>query len=234
MLNSNTTVLKSTSLELVKIAKGLVFGGALLTLVACQSNRVVSTEDDSADYKSATALPPLKKPGIVAEKTVNPAPVAPIIDERAPNATVSTGIPSASVAAVKPAIESTDSIAGGQFDAQITGVSGKSRLVILSELDVAWEQLTQRLISSDITVFSRNKDAGRISIGCNDIDERDLDATKVGRWSFFNRKNANFSEYCTLQVGNRKGRTVVSVIDRTGREVDAQYGTTVLNRILQN
>ncbi len=196
-----------------------VLGLGLLTLAACQSGRVIQTEDGSADYKSERLLPPLKKASTAS------ASVQSSTDELG-----STAAQSQPVAAANQN-EGSQPVFNG---AQITGVSGKSRLVILSSIDDAWSPLMARLIESDITVFSRNKAAGKVSIGCTDIEADSAQRIKSGRWSILNRKKQKVAEYCALKVADRKGRTVVSVLDREGKEVPADKGRVVLNRILEN
>jgi len=47
----------------------------LLSLSACSRNKLVNTVDDSAEYRTAKALPPLKKPSdIAAARQPNVAP----------------------------------------------------------------------------------------------------------------------------------------------------------------
>ena len=49
---------------------------SLLTLAACGGRSTVVTQDDSADYRSARSLPPLKKPGSPTASTAVSSPAA--------------------------------------------------------------------------------------------------------------------------------------------------------------
>jgi len=109
--------------------------------------------------------------------------------------------------------------------------SGQARLKIDAGFEQAWAYLSDNLKTSDLTVFSRNKAAGRFSIGCANIAAAPT-VTKKGRWSFFNRDRQPRLEYCALQAVERRGATLVSVLNRSGEEVTAEYSRDVFTRLL--
>ncbi len=209
----------------------------LISLSACQNNRVIETTDDSAEYRSAKALPPLKKPRAqVANNPVSPPaqtrpannpPVKPTV--QAPAQTKRVEAP---VAATQPTqqIDPLSTVSSSLRDA-----GEYSRLMINADFDLAWQYLTNQLTKSEVTVFSRNKAAGRIAIGCGDIGNSTVvDVKREGGWSIFNRRKTEASEYCSLQMVGKRGESSVSVLDRAGREVVSELGQAVLSRISGN
>ncbi len=106
------------------------------------------------------------------------------------------------------------------------------KLILNSEFDSAWSYLTSQLAGSEVTVFSRNKSAGRIAIGCAEIRDGAAPSNN-SKWSIFNRKAKRADEYCSLQAVERKGTTTVSVLNREGREVAGDDARLVLNKLLK-
>jgi uncharacterized lipoprotein len=227
-----------------------------LSLSACGGGKKIITSDDSADYKSARSLPPLKKPSPVAvsksDSNERPATDSGVVEE--PSAEVA-GEPSAEVAG-KPSAEvaeKNDALASApatnaaetsftnaaetsfeQLSATVVDAgSGQAKLEVAAEFDRAWDYLNASLQQSDLTVFSRNKQAGRFSIGCADIEAAPT-VVKSGRWSFFNRDKQQVLEYCALQVVEKRSITIVSVLNQAGEEVSGEYSKKLFSRILQN
>lgn len=209
-----------------------------ISLSACQSNRVIETSDDSAEYRSAKALPPLKKPiaqvankpasAPVQNRPVNNPPVRPTV--KAPAQTKRVQAPTAVVA--QP-VQKNDPLSTVSGSVQQTGEY--SRLMINADFDLAWQYFTNQLTKSEVTVFSRNKAAGRIAIGCGEIGNNTVvDVKREGGWSIFNRRKTEASEYCSLQMVGKRGESSVSVLDRAGREVVSELGQAVLSGIVAN
>jgi len=184
-------------------------------VTACGTKRVIQTSDDSADYKSARSLPPLKKPSQVAVQTN----------------TDQTAAAEVSVVAPATLIESESA----EIDARvIEGSQGAAQLEISTGFDPAWRYLSASLQKSDVTVFSRTKSAGRFAVGCSGIAEDTVSVQQKGRWSFFKRdKNQEF-EYCSLKMVEKRGVTLVSVLDRNGSEVASENSAGLFERILNN
>ena len=201
---------------LIVLAKAVCVVIVLSNLSACSKRKVIVTTDDSVEYKSARSLPPLIKP----TQRVNPSiestvsEVEPVLDSEPITDSISEpGVSreaEAVVAAAPSDLESTS--IQSDLNAVINTKSNSTRLSIESDWDGAWAYLTEKLKSSDLTVFSRNKTAGRIAIGCSEVGEEVVE-TRAGRWSIFNRKKTQASEYCSLQM-NKKGSEInVSVLD---------------------
>lgn len=219
-----------------------------LSLSACGSGKKIVTSDDSADYKSARSLPPLKKPSPVVTSRNNtnarPATDSSIVEE--PSAEVA-GKPLAEVAGKPSAevVEKTDALASGadtntaeapfeQLSSTVVDSdSGQAQLEVAADFDRAWDYLNASLQQSDLTVFSRNKEAGRFSIGCANIAAAPT-VVKSGRWSFFNRGKQQSLEYCALQAVEKRGTTVVSVLNQAGEEVSGEYSKKLFSRMLNN
>lgn len=212
---------------------------ATLSLSACGGKKNISTEDSSADYKSAQALPPLKKPSrvVVAGQS---APSSPLVSE--PDVSVVGTSPQELTTSTNGVSDNTaqdDSGQGSTSEADVlsssvvAGKSGEMRLQVEAGFEETWDYLSASLQKSDITVFSRNKAAGRFSIGCANIAAAPTVSTS-GRWSFFNRSKQQNLEYCALQALEKRGITVVSVLNRAGEEVSGEYSNDVFSRILNN
>ncbi len=230
----------------------LVLGAAAL-LSACGAGKIVNTQDNSAEYKTAKSLPPLKKPTpvvvtqrapveVVEQQTETVEPVAEVSTaaeaaqsevalNEAPEEVVENrgnAVETADVAQSEQAVASAAAVSSANI---VDDGSGQARLKIDSGFDQAWAYLSDNLKKSDITVFSRNKAAGRFSIGCASIAAAPT-VTKKGRWSFFNRDRQPRLEYCALQAVERRGATLVSVLNRSGEEVTAEYSRDVFTRLL--
>lgn len=193
-----------------------------LSLSACGGAKKIATKDDSADYKSAQALPPLKKPS----RAVAAAAVETNVEAGA----------EPSIESAEPEEATTQDLAAANTTISasvVNGNSGQARLEVAADFDRAWDYLSSNLQKSDLTVFSRNKEAGSFSIGCANIAAAPT-VTKSSRWSFFNRgKQQNF-EYCALQLVEKRGTTIVSFLNRAGEEVSGEYSNEVFSRILNN
>lgn len=244
--------------------KAAVLSIFILGLTACGGGgKKVVTVDDSADYKSSTSLPPLKKPSRVLSPNAN-AQIEPIADNKtklekvedtvvltepgvaseptetaseqttsgvdATNAKAETSSPESS-ASIAPATDA--SIASDAINSRvISGEAENSRLEIDADFDAAWAYVSKNLKSSDITVFSRNKAAGRFSIGCGAMES--VQGVKKGGWSFFNKSKQRLAEYCALSVVERRGKSLVFVLNRDDTEVSSEYSNPLFTRILNN
>ena len=116
----------------------------------------------------------------------------------------------------------------------VRGQAGYSMLQIEADSDTAWTYVLESLQASDITVFTRNKDAGKFSIGCGDIPSQQK-VVKKGGWSIFNRqKSTGESPYCSLNMIESKTYVSVAVFDKLGQPVDSQYSEPLFNRLMNN
>lgn len=238
----------------ITLSKLAIVLGASALLSACGAGKVVNTQDNSAEYKTAKSLPPLKKPtpvvvtqrapvGVVeqqAETAVEPvADVSAAVEAAQSEATLNDA-PEVAVENIDDAVETIEVAQSEQAVVSAAAVSsanivddgsGQARLKIDAGFEQAWVYLSDNLKKSDLTVFSRNKAAGRFSIGCANIAAAPT-VTKNGRWSFFNRDRQPRLEYCALQAVERRGATLVSVLNRSGEEVTAEYSRDVFTRLL--
>lgn len=206
----------------------------ILSLSACGGAKKITTKDKSTDYKSAVALPPLKKPS----RVVSASPQVPVRQASTSVAAPLVGDPLAPVLSAPAPVAQAPVAANTDTSAPITAIvvevsPGIVQLQISASFDQAWDYLSNKLQQSDITVFSRNKSAGRFSVGCSSIDSAPS-VVKSGRWSFFNRDKQEDLEYCALQAIEKRGVTNLSVLNRTGAEVSAEFSNKVLARILNN
>ncbi|RBP50961.1 outer membrane protein assembly factor BamC [Arenicella xantha] len=207
----------------------------LLSIAGCGSRGVIQTVDDSADYRSARSLPPLKKPAreqVLPSSNDDPSttPEDVVLIEPEPQP--------AAVQAQPTLIKDTDSSVNDadQFIAArvVTVDDDQAVLEIDASFDRAWEYLAENLQRSDVTIFARNESAGRFSIGCGDIVDDNVTVQKRGGWSFFTREKSENLEYCALQVVEKKGVSHVSVLNRSGAIVSANSSNRVFERILNN
>ncbi|MFT6725171.1 MAG: putative lipoprotein [Arenicella sp.] len=197
----------------------------VLSVSACGGVKKVITADDSAEYKSARALPPLKKPSriiAVEEKLV--------VQKSLP---VEENVVALDIEPNETVVPVEQSTAVGISAMVVTTNTDQSRLEIMASFDQAWDYLSEGLKKSDLTVFSRNKEAGRFSIGCAAITAAPA-VVKSGRWSFFNRDKTQNLEYCGLEAIEKRGTTVVSVLNRNGIEVSGEYSNKIFKRLLNN
>ena len=244
-----------------------------VVLTACGGKGVIQTTDDSADYKSARALPPLKKSSEVAKQTTKPRTelvVETVTDEASAAdstvdaianseavdnidtdnaATENASAPQANTveenavaendvaesAVEESAVDADQSTQPAQVSARVIDANqGKSRLEISTDFDSAWLYLSNSLKKSDVTVFSRNKTAGRFAIGCAGVAEDKVVTSRKGGWSFFKRDTDQEFEYCSLKVTGSRNATLISVLDRSGTEVAGENSASLFSRILNN
>lgn len=209
----------------------------LLLMTGCSNKDVVNTVDDSADYRSARSLPPLKKPSRnqslpSANDEVASEPQDVVLEEAAPMPTTmpeSSFTDESSVAAVESDVSETAIAAS-----VVANDDGESFLQIDAPFEQAWEYLADSLQKSDVTIFARNEAAGRFSIGCGDIKDDKVTVQKRGGWSIFTRDKPEELEYCALQVVEQKNQALVSVLNRSGEVVSAASSNSVFKRILNN
>ncbi len=201
-----------------------------ISLAACGGRSTVVTQDDSAEYRNAQTLPPLKKPSATRPApSVTPAPARP-----APTQTA-TSAPTAVPAPVAQANSGLAPKALGVVSAQVVErKNGGVALQINGGPDAAWEYLRSNLNKSDITVHTRNKSAGRFAIGCTGIDvEEPVSVTKKGGWSIFKRTTEE-GDHCSLQLQANKNSALVTAYDRNGQLVSAELAQSLYSRLLNN
>jgi len=261
-------------LRVSRIAVVLVMS---LLLASCGSRGVVSTKDDSVDYKTARRLPPLKKPSkvLIPETSPSAASDVAVVKQPALNDAVDTAtplsesrigsLPADSVTVDSSATDSsaTDSSAKGsstadapntdlvsssstpsvsttansvnEISTEISNLKNNTaRLKVAGDYDVAWEYLVNKLGRSSVTVFSRNKAAGRFAIGCAAFQMPESEDSEAGGWAIFNRSRAVSDDYCTLSVSESRGNIVVSALDRDGDEVGKVGATLVFEQLLND
>lgn len=188
----------------IKLQLLLITGAC--SLFACGGDKVVETQDESAEYRSARALPPLIKDlePATAESAAAAIP-EPYVPRQASDGSVTLSI--------------------------ISKGDKRLRLQVNAEFERAWTAISEKLKSSAITVHNRNRNAGRIAIGCGELSEPELAATSGG-WSVFRKKPAKESEYCALQMLPGKRRTEVQVLNRNAQEVGKAAAQQVFDRLL--
>lgn len=193
----------------------------------CSGRKDVVTQDDSAEYRDAKTLPPLKKPsGNLAQRGASPEPQ------------LATQTPQAQQAVGSNAIntEPSGAAAINLISASVVEKKGDSaQLKIDADFDRAWVFMRNNLNNSDITVHSRNKAAGRVLIGCKSIDEaEEATADKKGGWSIFKRSSKEDLTHCALQLVASKKSTLVNVLNRSGEFVPAAAANAIFSRLLNN
>jgi len=223
----------------------------MIALSACAAGTKKSV-DNSADYRSAQSLPPLKKPDRESKVIVQDQGASPTIL----NESISNRDQEPQIADIGTAGDTIDESIASQDATQQNGVlrqselvesastdsitatvvearPGVSRLHVDAKFDSAWSYLSRQLQSSSMTVFTRNKDAGRVDIGCGQLDEQSQ-TSKSGGWSVFRRDRRKLSDYCALQIGERRGATIVTLLDRQGDEVVGEFSAKIFNQLNSN
>ncbi len=243
--------------SLTRCIKITTLGLLAFVLVAC-AGRTVDTVDRSVDYKSAKSLPPLIKPssqadpapqvssGTVSQTAAGSGGLA-VVESDDPGSQTSVLAQGGGLSGAGGAVDgdgqraqTNSSTSLSESDTQkatpsarVIEDNGASRLSIDADFDVAWEFLTNNLKRSDITVFTRNKSAGRFSIGCGALETAPK-VSRSGGWSIFTRDKSRGSDYCALQVAERRGVSFVQVLNRAGDEVGSEFSNDVYKRILNN
>lgn len=222
----NTNQLIISKLTLVMSVMLTVSG-----LTACSTGKTIAVVDDSADYKSSQSLQPLKRPS-----QVKPKEVALVGSEvqvtQAPEATINDE-PKSTSETESQALENQDQTNVVINSEIISGENSESRLLIDAGFEQSWAYVNDSLKTSDLTVFSRNKSAGRFLIGCGDIDSEVATVQKSG-WSFFNRDKSEKLEYCVLEVTEKRSDSIVKFLNRSGIEVLGEYSMPIFERLLDN
>ena len=206
----------------IKIIAGtLLLGSLSLGLTACGGSKDVVTYDNSADYKSAVSLPPLKKTSQNAASATpvnTPAPQAPTV-------VAATQTNSVGASNAEP-----DTVISAQV---VEKGADRVRLLIDAPADAAWDYVNRNLRASDITVHQRNRDANNFEISCPIIEDNAAEVEKRGRWTFFKRK-PEAREHCVLELDSGRSNTTFRVLDRTGVEMDAASARSLFARLLNN
>lgn len=210
-----------------KLLKILTIAACGLTVIACGGRSAVVTKDDSAEYRDAKTLPPLKKPDLAIERT----PVVKNAEEpQTPDVNaVSTVARPAGPVPVKVS-------AAGEVNASVVeSKKGEVHLRLEGDSETTWNFMRRNLRSSDITVHSRNKEAGTFSIGCDGTEESDAaEESKKGRWLVFGSSKKDDFEYCTLELVQKKSSAKVSAYDRHGELISAKLAQAFFARLLNN
>lgn len=230
----------------------------VLSIAACGGRNVV-TKDNSAEYKSARALPPLKKPSQSSTPIYNPpAPavaaevsqpsiddgldqvnerseeiISPIAEPEATLSNVDENVVDTAAAQLETDVQNqADTNLASNLQTEIISPNKSiARLSINADAEPAWQFLQGKLVQSDLTVHARNKKAGRFSIGCSGIEAGE-GVIKSGRWSIFTRKAEKQSDYCALLATSSRETTTVRVLDRSGVEASAESANTIFVRLL--
>lgn len=179
---------------------------------ACSGAKVIQTVDDSADYKSATSLPPLNK-RLNGTKVKTKAEVVATDKEEA-----------------KSTPQPTQKFISSEL---ITVDENTTRLLVELPVDEALTYLADKLVASGVTVHHRNLQAGRISIGCGDI-ESSPSIKKKSRWVFSGRREIGRLDYCVLELNSDRRGTVVKVLDLNQEEVKKSAAEGIFQGILVN
>ena len=226
-----------------RVAPLLSLCALAIFLTACGNKGVIQTTDESAEYKSATSLPPLKKP---SELAVEESSTSVLASSSSASTEVDQSVSDAQQLATNlPETVNQESFIGNQAETQtpssaplnaniVNAGDSKSQLEINGGFDNAWQYLASILRRSEVTVFSRNKAAGRFAIGCSGVAEDRVVVEKKGSWSVFKRDKDEEQEYCSLKLTEKRGTTLVSVHDRNGIEVANQNSANLFARILNN
>lgn len=185
-------------------------------LIGCGGSKTVVTADDSAEYRNATSLPPLKKP-------TQPSVVA--SELKTPNAT-----PDLNASSEFPAQQ----LVGVAISSRVIELDGDiARLQIDADLDSAWNYLSESLKGSDITVHTRNRTAGRFAIGCASLQAKSTASVKRGGWSFLSKKQRP-TEHCSLLLASSRTATQVKLLNRSGVEYTSSDSKALFTRLLNN
>lgn len=217
--------------SMLKLVRNIVFLVFLsFVLASCGGNKVVATVDDSADYKSARELPPLKKPvrQVASEQASSQQAT---VTEQDENQNLTDEPAPAAIPSV------TSPPADRPIAASVVAVQGRSRLMIEASADEAWSFLMRSIAKSDITVFSRNQAIGRIEIGCSDIESKADSGTepvKKNGWVLFDRAKETKQDYCALDTVSDKQGMQVRVMNRSGLEASSASAEKIFERILNN
>ncbi|NND00981.1 MAG: hypothetical protein HKN85_12435, partial [Gammaproteobacteria bacterium] len=139
-------------------AKGILLCAAFLILAACSGRDDVVSHDDSADYRNAVSLPPLKKP---ARQPATAAPAqADSIGDDLPDGMA--GGNDGRVGAESSKLSPAENSPADSLNAQIIETKSKAaRLQIDGGFEAAWNYVSTRLKGTGITVHNRNQSAGR-------------------------------------------------------------------------
>ena len=208
------------------ISTRVVRNAALLVLVSvligCGGSKTVITADDSAEYRNAVSLPPLKKPSTHS-----------VFSSAADSVGVTAAIETSSTSDQAPAVSESKPISN-TTSARVIELDGDiARLKIDTGLDSAWSYLSEHLKRSDITVHTRSKTARRFSIGCASLQAKPTNSTKRGVWSFFAKKKKP-TEHCSLLLASSQSATQVKLLNRSGAEYKSVVSKPWFARLLNN
>lgn len=212
----------------IAIVKYTAFLGLASALIGCGGSKTVITADDSAEYRNAMSLPPLKKPAkpVVISSVVTAEIESPSLSSQASGASDELADDSE-----QPSVQGSTIAATSSRVIELNG--DIARLQIDADLDSAWHYLSENLKSSDITVHARNKTAGRFAIGCASLQAKPTKPVKRGGWSFFSKKERP-TEHCSLLLASSKTATQVKLLNRSGAEYTSSDSKALFARLLNN
>ncbi|MEO0375237.1 MAG: serine/threonine-protein kinase [Cyanobacteria bacterium P01_A01_bin.17] len=110
--------------------------------------------------------------------------------------------------------------------------SGARRLLVAADFDESWDYVFERAKNAGLSIFTRNKSASKLLIGCADIPDEGAVA-QSGRWTIFRRdSSAGEEDYCALLLDSDRNGTQVRVLNKQGKEVQAQYAEPILASLI--
>jgi uncharacterized lipoprotein len=211
------------SIRVMRTAGLLVLASVL---IGCGGSKTVITADESAEYRNAVSLPPLKKPSKAPSNfsEVDSAPQSTqqaVIDKGSSDQLVSDSVK------VKAPIN-----ASAVTNARVVELGGDiARLKIDAGLDASWNYLSENLKHSGITVHTRSKTAKRFSIGCTSLQAKSASSVKGSRWSPFAKKPKP-TEHCSLLLVSGRSATQVKLLNRSGAEYASADSKALFARLL--
>ena len=225
------------SIRVVRTAALLVLASVL---IGCGGSKTVITADDSAEYRNAISLPPLKKPSVSSSAVDSAAqPSAPssqpsVIETQSSDKLVSDSGTAAAIEARSASAKQPSAAGQKPISARVIELDGDiARLQIDAGLNSAWNYLSENLKRSDITVHTRSKTAMRFSIGCASLQAEPAGSAKRGSWSFFSNKEKS-TEHCSLLLASGRSATQVKLLNRSGVEYASADSKALFARLLNN
>jgi uncharacterized protein YcfL len=209
-----------------------------LILVGCARDRAIVSEDNSVDYRSARSLPPLIKTIPASEMDTKTAQGSTI--ESAVNQNSTINIASGAARSFETDENALQTLAAEEQSKSVNAIysqiinSGDNtvRLSVDAPMSTAWHYVVAQAKTAGISIFSRNVANSRMFIGCGDIPKTSA-VKESSRWKFFGRdEKLNSAQYCSLKLRESAGKTLVSVLDTTGSEVDSEFAEPILGRLL--
>ncbi|MFT5656393.1 MAG: putative lipoprotein [Arenicella sp.] len=222
------------SIRVMRTAGLLVLASVL---IGCGGSKTVITADDSAEYRNAVSLPPLKKPtkapaNFSEVESATQSNQQSAIDKGSSDQLASDSV-KAKVRMNAPTIVGKRPV-GVVTNAQVIELASDiARLKIDADFDAAWNYLSENLKRSNITVHTRSKTAQRFSIGCASLQGQSADSVKGSGWSFFAKKRKP-TEHCSLLLVSARSAIEVKLLNRSGAEYASADSKALFARLLNN